>query len=259
MNLTDYKNSLENDMISELPMESQAVLIVLYSLTTMLSMSGNIIVILVFTLGKRSKTDLRGFLINLAIADLIMAMFCLPFTFTVTMLKNWVFSVPMCPLVLYMQTVSVTASVCTNTAIGIDRFWVVTFPLKSRKSRSHSNMVIGGIWMIAMGLSSIQLFVGRATVRQVSPDKQVTDCVEIWPDPSEHYRRAYTFFIILLTYLMPLSILSLTYGMVALKLWKRTTPGNADQARDHMQLKSKRKVRILCNKIEPHTCFNVTV
>ena len=41
---------------------------------------------------------------------------------------------------------------------------------------------------------------------------------------------------------MPLTILSLTYGIVGLKLWQRTTPGNADEQRDMQQLKSKRKV-----------------
>ena len=242
-NYDDNVHMQQPDIILELPAESQAVLIVLYSLTTILAVTGNIMVILVFTLGKRSRTDLRGFLINLAIADLIMAIFCMPFTFTMTMLKNWVFSAPMCPLVLYMQTVSVTASVCTNTAIGIDRFWVVTFPLKSRRSQSRTKFVIGGIWLVALGLSSIQLFVGRATTSQITPEVSVMDCGEIWPEPSEPLRRGYTFFILILTYLMPLSILSLTYGMVGMKLWQRTTPGNADEARDHMQLKSKRKVR----------------
>ena len=42
-----------------LPIESQAVLVVLYTLTTLLSVVGNVFVIIVFTIGKRSRTDLR--------------------------------------------------------------------------------------------------------------------------------------------------------------------------------------------------------
>ena len=112
--------------------ESNVVLIIIYTMTTMLAVCGNAVVIVVFLVGKRWRSDLRGYLINLACSDLIMSIFCMPFTFTSTMLKNWIFSPPMCPIVLYLQTVSVSASVFTNMAIGIDRFWVVVFPLKSR-------------------------------------------------------------------------------------------------------------------------------
>ena len=102
----------------------KTVLIVLYTLTTTLAVVGNVLAIIVFTVGRRSHTDLRWFLVNLAAADLVMAVFCMPFTFTMTMLGHWVFSAPMCPVVLFLQTVSVTASVFTSVAVGIDRYWV---------------------------------------------------------------------------------------------------------------------------------------
>lgn len=222
--------------------ESRIVLIVLYTVTIILSVGGNLLVIIVFTVGKRSRTDLSGFLINLAVSDLIMAIFCLPFTFTMTMLSNWIFSAPMCPIVLYMQLVSVTASVCTNMAIGVDRFWVVTFPLRSRFTKSRSKVVIALIWAVSLGLSSVQLVVGRTITTEVAPGVFSTECLEMWPEPQTTWRRAYTFFILTLTYLLPLGILSITYGIVGIKLWQRTAPGNADEARDMQQHRSKRKV-----------------
>ncbi|KAK2186244.1 hypothetical protein NP493_209g03048 [Ridgeia piscesae] len=226
--------------------ESQVVLIVLYTLTAVVSMAGNSMVILVFTLGRRSRSDLRGFLINLACADLIMTLFCMPFTFTMTMLNNWIFSAPMCPVVLYMQTVSVTASVCTNMAIGIDRFWVVMYPLRSRITKSRSKTTIVIIWVIAFGLSSVQLVVGRTVPGvEVAPGVWTADCVEVWPEPRETWRTSYTFFILVLTYILPLVILSFTYGFVGCRLWQRTAPGNADVTRDMNQLRSKLKRRII--------------
>ena len=161
----------------------------------------------------------------------------------------------MCPIVLYMQTVSVTASVCTNMAIGVDRFWVVTFPLKSRITKSRSKVVIGIIWAISLTLSSVQLAVGRSSTIEIAPGVVITDCNEIWPEPSETWRRMYTFFILILTYLMPLGILSFTYGFVGWKLWQRTAPGNADEARDTHQLRSKRKV----GQRHLYTRFKVTI
>lgn len=226
-----------------LPLGSQIALIVIYSLTTLFSVVGNTMVILVFSLGKKSRSDLKAFLINLAVADLIMAIFCMPFTFTQTMLADWVFSTPMCPIVLYMQTVSVTASVCTNMAIGIDRFWVVMFPLKSRTRRSPATLAILLIWIVALGVSGVQLWVGRAMPVEVEQDVFMYECTEVWPDAV--YREVYTFFILVSTYLLPLVILAVTYGCVACKLNARTAPGNRDNARDAHQLQSKRKV---CSK-----------
>jgi len=69
------------------------------------------------------------------------------------------------------------------------------------------------------------------------------DCNEVWPEPgSTIWRRSYTFFLLTTTYLLPLALLSLTYGLVGRKLWLRTAPGNADEARDTQQMRSKRKV-----------------
>jgi hypothetical protein len=81
----------------------QRALILLYGITTSLAVLGNLIVIVVLAVGRRSKTDLRAFLLNLAVADLTMAVFCMPFTFTTTMLHNWIFGATMCTIVLFLQ------------------------------------------------------------------------------------------------------------------------------------------------------------
>ncbi|XP_076440119.1 substance-K receptor-like [Babylonia areolata] len=226
-------NETETLFLSE---GAKAGLIVLYTLTTLLSISGNILVVLVFVRGRRCRTDIRPFLINLAVADLVMALFCMPFTFTFVMLRNWVFSKPMCPLVLFMQHLSVSASVFTNVAIGSDRFLVVMFPLKSRVTTARARYVLGSIWLLAVGLSSVQLAVGRAQDGQDG----VVRCDEVW-EP-EGARRIFTMFVLFITYIIPLTILAVTYSIVGVLLWRRSTPGNADHQRDLHQLQAKRKV-----------------
>jgi len=179
----DEQISLQNDLVEssfaelsgnmtsfdiELPVQigllpvDEVVLIILYSTTTFLSVVGNLAAIVVFMVGRRSRTDLRWFLANLAAADLTMAVFCMPFTFTTTMLDSWIFTKPMCPIVMFFQTVSVTVSVCTSVAVGVDRYWVVNYPLRSRITKSRSPVVIGVIWLAAGALSSVQLVIGRS-------------------------------------------------------------------------------------------------
>nr|KAG5709682.1 hypothetical protein BaRGS_027707 [Batillaria attramentaria] len=220
--------------------EAKVGLILLYSLTTLLAISGNVLVVLVFTKGRRCRTDIRPFLINLAVADLIMALFCMPFSFSFVMLKTWVFSKPMCTIVLFMQHLSVSASVFTNMAIGSDRFLVVMFPLRSRVTTVRAKYVIAVIWVCATALSSVQLAVGRA---QEWPDGQggvMIHCDEVWP--SQGARRTFTMFVLFITYIIPLIILAVAYSIVGILLWRRTTPGNAHESRDLQQLQAKRKV-----------------
>ncbi|XP_005110250.2 neuropeptide FF receptor 1, partial [Aplysia californica] len=226
------ETSQTSNLLSE---EAQASLIVLYSLTIIFSVVGNILVVIVFVKGRRSRTDIRPFLINLAIADLIMALFCMPFTFTNVMIRTWVFSKPMCPIVLFMQHLSVSASVFTNMAIGIDRFLVVTFPLRARMTTQRAKYTICVIWLCSVGLSSVQLVVGRAT-----DHGDVIDCNEVWGSPDA--RRTFTMFVLFITYIIPLVILAVTYSIVSILLWKRTAPGNAHEGRDMHQLRAKRKV-----------------
>ena len=214
---------------------AEITLIVFYTLTILFSVIGNILVVVVFTRGRRCRTDIRPFLINLAAADLIMALFCMPFTFTYVMTRTWIFSEPMCPLVLFMQHLSVAASVFTNMAIGIDRFLVVTFPLKARMTSRRARYTICVIWVCAIGLSSVQLVVGRA--RDMG---DIVSCDEVWSSQSS--RRTFTMLILFITYIVPLVILSVTYSIVSRLLWKRTAPGNAHEGRDLQQLRAKRKV-----------------
>lgn len=244
MNVSLLKATYGNDTMESsdtepLSVESRFILILLYTAITLMAIVGNSLAIIIFAKGKRSRTDLRPFLINLAVADLIMGMFCIPFTFTFQILDRWIFTEPMCPIVLFLQVVSVTASVSTNMAIGLDRFYAVKYPLKSRITSSKVRFIIVCIWVFAVGLSSVQLLVGRTT-----PIGDHVTCAEKWPEPRILLRRIYTLVVLVLTYIMPLLILTVTYTMIGRTLSQHKTPGNADESRDHQQLKSKRKVRL---------------
>ena len=74
----------EDDLLEvlALPTRAQKWLITLYSLTILLALLGNLLAIVVLALGNRSKTDLTKYLLNLAMADMCMTCFCMPFTFT---------------------------------------------------------------------------------------------------------------------------------------------------------------------------------
>ncbi|XP_070545441.1 substance-K receptor-like [Ptychodera flava] len=222
---------------SELEVEWRTALIFAFSCNITLSVIGNVIVLLVLSFGK-SKTDLNIFLINLALADLTMAVFCMPFTFPTIMYGHWIFGSAMCPAVIFLQQVSVIVSIFTLTAIGIDRYFAVMYPLKARVTKHRSKIVLAVIFLIAVSLAVVQAVFAR--VRQSRSREGIYYCNE-WPN-NNHAFIAYEIFIFLTTYCIPLVVLLYTYTRIGIKLWGRRIPGNAHNFRDKSHVNSKKKI-----------------
>jgi hypothetical protein len=99
----------------------QVILIILYSTTAFISLTSNLITIIVLIKGDRISTELWKYLINLSVSDIFMSLLSIPFTYTGFMLNRWIFPNYLCPIVNFAQICSVFVSVWTLTIIGIDR------------------------------------------------------------------------------------------------------------------------------------------
>ena len=75
----------------------------LYFIIFLLSVVGNTLVITTLVQNKRMRTVTNVFLLNLSISDLLLAVFCMPFTLIPTLLKNFIFGKTMCILIRYLQ------------------------------------------------------------------------------------------------------------------------------------------------------------
>ena len=141
----------------EMSDDEQLFLTILYGAAIAIAVAGNLAVILVFLFGRRWNSDLSIFLVNLAFSDIVLSVFCMPFTMSQVVKHHWQFSDALCPIVLFLQLSSVIASVYTLVAIGVDRYLFVTRPLKARLTKRKGKMVIGFIWLFALTLSSVQV------------------------------------------------------------------------------------------------------
>ena len=119
---TSEDNILELNSLDALNTNIQKFLVVLYSVTALLAFVGNVTVIFVLSHGRRCPLSLRKFLINLSLADVSLALFSIPFTYTDFMLGRWIFPDFMCPVAQFVQVLSVFVSVFTLTTIGIERY-----------------------------------------------------------------------------------------------------------------------------------------
>jgi hypothetical protein len=64
----------------------QIILVILYTLTAILALIENLIVVFVQANGRRFETLIRKSLINLAVSDILLGVLCVPFVYTDFML-----------------------------------------------------------------------------------------------------------------------------------------------------------------------------
>uniref|UniRef100_A0A8C8IWB8 Gastrin/cholecystokinin type B receptor n=1 Tax=Oncorhynchus tshawytscha TaxID=74940 RepID=A0A8C8IWB8_ONCTS len=132
--------------------EMDLVRILLYSLIFLLSVFGNLLIIVVLTVNKRMRTVTNSFLLSLAVSDLMLAVFCMPFTLIPNLLEDFIFGAAMCKMVTYFMALSVSISTFSLVAIATERYSAICNPLKSRawQTRSHAYRVIAAIWVLSV-------------------------------------------------------------------------------------------------------------
>ncbi|CAL8290969.1 unnamed protein product [Lota lota] len=136
------------------PKEMDSFRILLYALIFLLSVAGNLLIVAVLALNKRLRTVTNCFLLSLALSDLMLAVFCMPFTLIPNMLEDFIFGAAMCKIVAYFMGISVSISTFSLVAIAIERYSAICNPLKSRawQTRSHACHVIAATWALSLVL-----------------------------------------------------------------------------------------------------------
>ncbi|XP_045206566.1 cholecystokinin receptor-like [Mercenaria mercenaria] len=189
---------------------SLKIAIGIYSTIFILAVVGNSLVILTLVQNKRMRTVTNVFLLNLAISDLLLAVFCMPFTLVPIMIRNFIFGPFMCITIRYAQGVSVGASCFTLVAISLERYFAICRPLHSRRwqTLSHAYKVIAVCWTIAL-IIVIPIAVSTRHVR-IRPD--ISACRESWAN--EDLEKAYTVFLDVVLLFIPLCLMTGAYTKI---------------------------------------------
>ncbi|XP_070198577.1 gastrin/cholecystokinin type B receptor-like [Littorina saxatilis] len=192
-----------------------AFLSIPYAIIFLLSVVGNGLVILTLVRHKKMRTITNMYLLNLAVSDLLLAVFCMPFTLVPMMMQAFIFGNVICVMIRYLQAVSVGVSCFTLVAISIERFYAICQPLRSRRWQTlkHSYRVLLLIWITAL-----LLMVPIAVFTQVLMVKDdIPACREIWP--SFVLDALFAVLLDLLLFAMPLLLMGLSYALIAKELW----------------------------------------
>jgi len=105
-NTTDDVNNMTSHLSFPQPMSLSAhiIVIVSYSAIIVASTGGNLLVIITVVTNQRMKSVINYFILNLACADILIAVVCIPFTFIANvLLQHWPFGKGLCKIFSYAQ------------------------------------------------------------------------------------------------------------------------------------------------------------
>ncbi|XP_072154529.1 neuromedin-K receptor isoform X2 [Bemisia tabaci] len=184
------------------------------------------------------------FIANLALADIVIGLFAIPFQFQAALLQRWNLPHFMCPFCPFVQILTVNVSIFTLTAIAVDRHRAILNPLSARPSKLRAKISIATIWVVAAILATPMAMALRVTdVEEEGPGGTTITkpfCMNV--SFSENALLTYRIVLVLVQYVTPLCIISCVYARMALRLWGSRAPGNAQDSRDANLMKNKKKV-----------------
>uniref|UniRef100_A0A8K9WYR2 Neuropeptide FF receptor 1 n=1 Tax=Oncorhynchus mykiss TaxID=8022 RepID=A0A8K9WYR2_ONCMY len=217
------------------------VFIVSYLLIFLVCMVGNGVVCFIVLRSKNMRTVTNLFILNLAISDLLVGIFCMPTTLVDNIITGWPFGSLVCKLSGMVQGISVSASVFTLVAIAVDRFRCIIYPFKQKLTISTSTLIIVIIWVLAISimcpsgvmLQRVLILLGDG----YNNTRPIYWCRENWPN--QEMRKIYTTVLFANIYLAPLSLIVIMYVRIGFTLF--TMPG----LDNHRQMVSKKKKRVI--------------
>lgn len=188
---------------------------------------GNCCVIIIVIRSPRLR---HFFIVNLAVADLLMIIVSLPATLLSNLFVPWLLGLFMCKVVSYLQGVVVCASIYTLVAESVNRFLAICYPFKS--SRIPIKVMAVLIWTFSLIFASPWVLYFATVPVEELPD--VMYCTEVWPD--ESVGAAYFVVVIVIYYIIPLLIITASYLSIYLKVRKRSIPGASESSKNMNQI-----------------------
>lgn len=189
-----------------------------YGLTFAVGMIGNTLIIYSVLHFRRMKSLSNVFLASLATADLILIIFCVPVKFAQLFSYTWTFGKFLCKFVHYIQNLSAICSVYTLTAMSIERYYAIMYPVECRYicTMSQTKRIIVLTWIGSIILAKPVLWM-QILLEVGEAENKAYWCVRDWENIL--YWKIYELYMLTIILIIPLIIMSYSYAHICNKLW----------------------------------------
>ncbi|XP_043554753.1 neuropeptide Y receptor type 5-like [Chiloscyllium plagiosum] len=196
------------------------LLVGVYTLITILGLLGNFFVVIALCKNLKQKSIINFLIGNLALSDILILLFCSPFTLTYVLLDQWIFGEIMCYIVPFVQCVSVMVSILMLMSIAMVRYHMINNPLSNHFTINTGYLLMGTVWIIGFTICSpLPIFhkiIDLSETVHLDTLKNTYLCIESWP--SDSYRIAYTLSLLIIQYILPIVCLTISHASVCRKI-----------------------------------------
>ena len=207
----------------QIPVNLRVGMTIAYLIIFVISLVGNILLIYVTFKTPHLKTTTNLLVANMAVADLMITFFAMPYCVVYLYLQNiWIsgrIGDITCKITQYSLALSIAASILTHVVITIDRFFCIVLPFKPTPLVTKSKISYYFIWFSSFVFMSPYLVVYGSV-----PFQDGYSYCQI-KYKYFHTLQIYFCFVFILLYIIPLLFIATLYTFVCRKLWRHKVPG----------------------------------
>ncbi|XP_065592568.1 melanopsin-like [Cyrtonyx montezumae] len=165
---------------------------------------GNLLVLYAFYSNKKLRTPQNFFIMNLAVSDFLMSASQAPICFINSLHRKWILGDIGCDLYAFCGALFGITSMMTLLAISVDRYLVITKPLRSIQwtSKKRTVQIIAAVWLYSLGWSVAPLLGWSSYV----PEGLMISCTWDYVTYSPA-NRSYTMILCCCVFFIPLIII----------------------------------------------------
>ncbi|XP_044308723.1 5-hydroxytryptamine receptor 2C [Varanus komodoensis] len=154
--IPDPRNASGGAEVSRTSIQEKNWPALLILIIILLTIGGNILVIMAVSLEKKLQNATNYFLMSLAVADMLVGILVMPVSL-ITILYDYAWPLPeqLCPIWISLDVLFSTASIMHLCAISLDRYVAIRNPIEHSRFNSHTKaiMKIAAVWTISIGIS----------------------------------------------------------------------------------------------------------
>uniref|UniRef100_A0A0N5CH63 G_PROTEIN_RECEP_F1_2 domain-containing protein n=1 Tax=Strongyloides papillosus TaxID=174720 RepID=A0A0N5CH63_STREA len=197
------------------------IILFVYTIIFLIGVLGNSMVLSIIYFEKKAKKSTNIFIMNLAIADLLFIIVCLPDSasslFDINLLPE-----SFCRFQMFFKYMSIFASAYTLVLLAFDRLVAVVYPLRAIYIRTFKNTIISCciVWIISFLIYFVTFFISQNNdaKNRLSENKTIQACFDIskMSDFAETKLNIQQLFITfnITSYIIPLLAIIIMYAII---------------------------------------------
>ena len=194
-----------------------AVEMFVLAMTWMFSVFGNVLVCIVIYRSRRVQSTTNFFVVSLAISDLLLSFLCVPMVASRIAAGRWLLGSVMCRIVRFFQIFAPSTAMFILLCVCIDRFYTIIYPLSFKITRGTAKHMIACCWLLSFLCCSFCLYFFDTKPALDGSGKVL--CPTYIPNDT-WAGIAYACAIIICTFLIPASFLTIVYCRIFRYVWR---------------------------------------